>query len=188
VLRVYVAAPYGQAGRVRELHKVLESIGCKPVSYWAEVATDAEKLSDSTHRVHRAAWQINADAMSECDTLLALSEENAGGEFFAEIGRALHMGKPVLWTGTRRVLSCYAPGVVIESCVDTALQRLAMAARAAPSHYRDAILARYVGPHCPRCKMEGVISAKFADGSPAWECRYCNAIFARLEAVPVAKS
>ena len=182
-MRIYVAAPYGSAARVREVHKLLEAIDCSPVSHWAEMATDAEHLTDSAARVQRAMWEVNIQCLDTAEAVLVLSEETGGGEMFAEIGRALHMGRPVLWTGPRRVLSCYAPGVVIERCLDDALDRLAGAAKAPREHRRDYMLAGFRGVTCPRCRADDARSAQFADGSPAWNCRHCGAMFARLSVV-----
>jgi hypothetical protein len=152
MLRVYVAAPYALAPFVRDVHSQLTDLGCKPVSTWAELATGAEKLSDAAARVSRVCWEINTQSIDSADVLLALSTLDGGAEMFADIGRALYRGTPVLWTGARRILSCYAPEVILcrtqpgvrgimYEGLDEALDELAKAAKAEnPKAAREMLL------------------------------------------------
>jgi hypothetical protein len=183
-MRVYVGAPFASAGRVRETHRLLESIGCHPTSHWAELATDAEHLSDDKRRSQGAQWQVNAECLAQSEAMLVLSEDVAGGELYAEVGRALSRGIPVLWTGPRRILSCYAPGVVIERSLDSALNRLARVAKVPTSARREALLAGFDRVTCPRCGHYAAQSAEFSDGSPAWQCYGCGALFPRHPPAP----
>jgi hypothetical protein len=183
-MRVYVGAPYASAAHVREVHGLLERIGCHPMSHWAELATTAEHLSDTSARAHGAQWKINADCIDQAEAMLVLSEETGGGELFAEVGRALARGIPVLWTGPRRILTCYAQGVVIES-LDEALDKLAGAAKAPATSRREFLLAGFHGVRCPRCGHYAAKSTYFPDGSPGWRCYRCDSIFARTTPAPL---
>jgi len=183
-MRVYVGAPYGAAGRVKDVHGLLRSIGCEPTSHWAEFATsEVEILKDSSARQHRAQWHINQDCLDSSEAMLVLSEPTGGAELFAEVGRALCIGRPVLWTGPRRILSCYAPGMVVLQSVSDALDRLAGAAKVPRESRRDVLLAGFQGRGhilCPRCGHDDVRSTAFSgDGSLAWKCHRCDAMFPR---------
>ena len=140
-MRVYVGAPYASAWRVRKVHDLLKQIACDPVSHWAELATEQEHLHDSRWHMHRAQWEINVRGIDSCEAMLVLSDEIGGGELFAEVGRALLIGRPVLWTGPRRILSCYAPGVLVCPSLEDAMAQLARAARAPIGYRRDVLLA-----------------------------------------------
>jgi hypothetical protein len=112
MLPVYVAAPYHAATRVREVHALLAAAGCAPTSRWALEAEGPEDLRDEDGKVLAARFQRNIDDLDSAFALLVLPDGFAGGETFAEVGRAIANGIPVLWTGVRRILSCYAVGRV----------------------------------------------------------------------------
>jgi hypothetical protein len=133
MLPVYVAAPFHAASRAREVHQLLMAQECVPTSSWATAAGDGpvgpEILLDSEVKLLSARFQRNIDDLDNAYALLVLSDERDGGEMFAEVGRAIANGIPVLWTGPRRILSCFAVGRVrMFASLDDALAVLKRAA------------------------------------------------------------
>jgi hypothetical protein len=187
-MRVYVIAPYSTAFVVRKLHEELRSIGCEPVSYWADIQTDdAEKLDDRRSHVHRASLAINTNGIERAEAILVSLPPHLSGkedecEAFIEIGYALAQSKAVLWPGPRRARSCYALGVVLDECLGDAMTRLARAAKVPPTSRRDVLLTTFVGPPCPRCHHKGARSAERKDGTHVWKCFSCDAEFERIHA------
>jgi len=129
VLRVYVAAPYPCADKARAAHRELDAIGIQATSAWAEEARGQEQLSDAFCEDQRKLWERNAEMLADSHALLALSEPAGGGEFFVEIGMAIRSAIPVVWVGTRRVLSCYSGRVRVLGTLEDALVVLGRAAR-----------------------------------------------------------
>src|SRR5258706_3586810 len=98
-VRVYVAAPYADAPRVRALHDDLREAGFLPVSQWAENANGPEALETLPLSTIRAlARQNDADLLS-AHLVIALARDGAGGDMFAEVRCALDSKIPVLGVG-----------------------------------------------------------------------------------------
>lgn len=186
MIRVYVAAPLSSAPRVRDVHNLLARIGCKGVSIWAEITTDPATLSDERARVQRILWELNVKMIDECHAVLVLAEETpAPGEQtdYSDVGRALCLGKPVLWTGPGRILSSYAPDVQLVRCLDDALEAFAQASKATPGTERDVLRAGFQRIACPKCHDPGpCFATSYSNGRLAWQCRRCQALFDRLPA------
>lgn len=144
-LLVYVAAPYPHAAEARAAHAELRSMDMKPTSSWAEEASGLEVLSDAHCADQRRIWDRNVEDLSDSHALLALSQPSGGGEFFVEVGLAIGRSIPVLWVGTRRVLSCYSGRVRVFSTLMDALVVLGRANRLG-SYDRTAIRAELI-PH-----------------------------------------
>src|SRR5579859_5543697 len=113
--RVYVAAPFEDASKVREVHEFLRASGITPTSRWAEGiamgafdnAKDAASLPDT---MRKFAEQNDRDIESS-SVVFVMAREGAGAEMFAEARFALTLGKPVIWWG-RPALSAWRSGVV----------------------------------------------------------------------------
>lgn len=122
-MKVYVAAPYADAERVRDVHDYLRHQGHSPTSRWAEAATDAEDFSKfRPEELSDFAAQNDGDVRA-ADAVLVLARSGAGGEMFAEARIAIEWGKRVLWVG-RRTLSAWRPGVERFDSVPDAIQAL----------------------------------------------------------------
>lgn len=122
--RVYCAAPYEDAGFVREhVHDRLRALGFEPSSRWAESAFGHEDLTSFTTLTLRRIAAGNDADIDGSAALLMLARKGAGGECFAEAARALLRGIPVVWVG-RRTLSAWREGVVRVDDLDDALQAL----------------------------------------------------------------
>lgn len=144
-LLVYVAAPYPHADSARAAHAELRAMGMRATSSWAEEASGLEVLSDAHCADQRKLWERNVEDLSDAHALLALSQPAGGGEFFVEVGLAIGRSIPVLWVGSRRVLSCYSGRVRVFDTLADALVVLGRAARLG-SHDRTAIRAELI-PH-----------------------------------------
>jgi hypothetical protein len=128
---VYVAAPYALAPMVRAIHERLYAAGCAPTSQWARLAKHTlEQLERCSPDELRSAWELNDACIDGSDAMLFVACLNKGGESFVELGRALQLGIPVLWTGERRILSSYRNGVY-RVTLDEAMRALEHAAAAA---------------------------------------------------------
>jgi hypothetical protein len=128
MIPVYVAAPYVAAPDVRALHARLRAIDCDPTSKWAEEAVGPEQLRDDAADTWRQLWLRNMNDLETAYALVVLSGDG-GGEMFVEVGHALALSIPILWTGPRRVLSCYARPRVRMMTVDDACSVLASVAK-----------------------------------------------------------
>ena len=112
MLRVYLAAPYLDAPRVRDLDTELDALGIDVTSTWAHAASGAEALGAMpVDEVRRIALANDRDLLG-AHLLVALACDGAGAEMFAETRLALAHRIPVLWVGTRRPLSAYREGVL----------------------------------------------------------------------------
>jgi hypothetical protein len=111
-IRVYVAAPYADAPRVRALHHELRDAGFEPTSRWAEAADGPETLDVLSLADVRALARANDDDLLRAHFLVVLARDGAGGEMFAETRLALDSGIAVVWVGSRRPLTAYREGVV----------------------------------------------------------------------------
>ncbi|HEV3189631.1 MAG TPA: hypothetical protein VGY54_03995 [Polyangiaceae bacterium] len=126
---VYVAAPYSLAPTVRAIHEELARVGCHPTSQWARLADGTlEQLDRCSPAELESAIELNDLCIDKSMAMVVVSpEEPKGGETFAEVGRALALRLPVLWTGSRRILSSYRKGV-FRVDLSEALRALAYAA------------------------------------------------------------
>jgi hypothetical protein len=120
-VRVYVAAPYADAPRVRAVHDELRNAGFEPTSRWADAANGPETLDVLPLSDVRAIARANDDDLQRAHFLLVLARDGAGGEMFAETRLALDSGIPVVWVGSRRPLTAYREGVVRVGDVNEAL-------------------------------------------------------------------
>ncbi len=120
-VRGYVAGPYADAPRVRQLHAELRALGIRPVSRWAEEATGPEALEELSLSAVRAIARRNDDDLLNAHFAIVLARDGAGGEMFAEVRLALDSGIPVVWVGKRRPLTAYREGVVRVASVFDAL-------------------------------------------------------------------
>lgn len=124
--RVYVCAPFEDAGHVREhVHERLRTFGLEPSSRWAETARGAEDFAAFTPYALRAIAEANDLDLGNSQAALVLAREGTGGEMFAEARLALVMGIPVVWVG-RRTLSAWRDGVVLVDDLDEAITVLRM--------------------------------------------------------------
>lgn len=111
-LPVYVAAPYERAPEVRAFHTELSRIQCIPVSVWANTASAKEDFSNIDIVLSRI--ELNDECLYRAAVVVVLSYPNEGGEMFCEISQALHMHKcPILWIGTRAILSTFREGIYV---------------------------------------------------------------------------
>lgn len=119
-LRCYVAAPFGDAPFVREVHACLRLLGLEPTSSWAEHADGSpEQLDTMPLEEVRALAERNDHALATSDVVLVLPREGAGREMYAEARLAIAIGLPVVWVGGPRPLSAYREGVIrVESLTD----------------------------------------------------------------------
>lgn len=119
-MRVYVAAPYDDAGGVRVIHGLLRAQGFVPSSRWATKATVPEDFSRMTANEIRAVAEDNDRDVGFSDAMLVVAREGAGGEMFAEARFASFLDIPIVWTG-RLTLSAWRHGVLrcesVEHCV-----------------------------------------------------------------------
>lgn len=129
-LRCYVAAPFGDAPFVREVHARLRALGIEPTSAWAEHADGPELLEEMPLDDVRALAARNDHALSVSDVVLVLPREGAGREMFAESRLAVAFGIPVLWVGFPRCLTSYREGVDRFPSLEAALAHLSQRARA----------------------------------------------------------
>lgn len=119
-LRVYIAAPFEDAARVRSLHRLLRAaFGITGVSQWAEKAE--ERAAVGTPSQFRAIRRENITDLESADLVLALIRHGAGREMFAEIGHALAKTIPLIWCGPPIGLSAFEQGVTIVDDIDQAI-------------------------------------------------------------------
>ena len=111
MMRVYVAAPYNDAARVRYVHACLRARGAVPTSLWADRAHSPEDLGAMDPRDRAGAIAANDTGVATADVLIALPRIGAGGEMFAEVRLATLLSIPVLWVGERLTLSAFRDGV-----------------------------------------------------------------------------
>ncbi len=122
---IYVAAPYEDAGYVREhVHERLRALGFEPTSRWAETARGPEDFARFSADELRVIAEGNDLDVAGSKAVLVLARAGAGGEMFAEARLALAMGIPCIWVG-RRTLSAWRLGVVRAADLDEALEILA---------------------------------------------------------------
>lgn len=122
-VRVYVAAPFEDAGIVRAVHDRLRSLGIEPCSTWAESARGIEDFSAFTPARLRSLAEQNDRDVAEARAVLVMARPGAGGEMFAEARLALAMSIPVVWLG-RRTLSAWRAGVTRAEDLDDAISTL----------------------------------------------------------------
>lgn len=122
--KVYVAAPYEDAGRVRAIHAILREARIEPVSRWAEGAIGPEPAINRAAFWREVAAQNDHDVI-DCDAMLVLARDGVGGEMFAELRLATLHAKPVVYVGSRIVLSAWREGVVRVPTLDRGLVELA---------------------------------------------------------------
>lgn len=124
-LRCYVAAPFGDAPFVREVHACLRLLGIEPTSSWAEHADGTpEQLDQMPLAEVRALAERNDHALATSDVVLVLPREGAGREMYAEARLAIAIGLPVIWVGGPRPLSAYREGVLRVESLPEAFQEL----------------------------------------------------------------
>lgn len=121
--RIYVAAPYEDAGHVRDLHKRLRSLGFEPSSRWAESSRGPEDFTKYTPLQLRAIAEGNDQDVFDSDVMIVLARAGAGGEMFAEARVALGFGIPVVWVG-RRTLSAWRLGVHRVTDIDDGIAKI----------------------------------------------------------------
>lgn len=122
--RVYVCAPFEDAGHVRDVvHPRLLAFGLEPSSRWVEGARGVENQAAFTPHALRALAEANDLDLGNSHAVLVIARELAGGEMFAEARFALVMGLPVVWIG-RRILSAWRDGVVRVEDLDEAISVL----------------------------------------------------------------
>lgn len=120
-MNIYVAAAFGQAQRVREIHARLAGLGVTPVSSWVDRGDgQVERLDEMTGADLAEIIEENDAAVASADVIMVLSSLEAK-ETFAEARYALSLGRLVLWVGEPRPLSAYRQGVVSLPHVETAL-------------------------------------------------------------------
>lgn len=124
-LRCYVAAPFGDAPFVREVHACLRLLGIEPTSSWAEHADGTPEQLDAMPLAEvRALADRNDHALATSDVVLVLPREGAGREMYAEARLAIAIGLPVIWVSGPRPLSAYREGVVLVDSLAEAFQEL----------------------------------------------------------------
>lgn len=124
-LRCYVAAPFGDAPFVREVHACLRLLGIEPTSCWADAGDGSpERLDLMPLDEVRALAERNDHALATSDVVLVLPREGAGREMYAEARLAIAIGLPVLWVGGPRPLSAYREGVARVDSLAEAFQHL----------------------------------------------------------------
>lgn len=125
LLRCYVAAPFGDAPFVREVHACLRLLGLEPTSSWAEHADGSpEQLDAMPLEEVRALAERNDHALATSDVVLVLPREGAGREMYAEARLAIAIGLPVVWVGGPRPLSAYREGVILVDSLTDAFRTL----------------------------------------------------------------
>lgn len=122
-MRVYVAAPYIDAEKVRLVHAQLISRGMLPVSDWADTATGKEDLASMPIEDVRAVAMHNDLRVDSAQAVLVLARPDAGAEMYAEASRAILRGTFVVWLG-HRPLSAYRHRVLRADSLDEALTAL----------------------------------------------------------------
>jgi len=136
--RCYVAAPFGDAPFVREVHARLRAMGVVPTSTWAEPADGVaapdgtpEDLAALPLEAVQAIAARNDHALASSDAVLVLpcvcvspASKGGGREMFAEARLAVAFGIPVIWVGSPRPLTAYREGVARVSTLDEALEEL----------------------------------------------------------------
>jgi hypothetical protein len=126
---VFVAAPYARAREVLCVHEELLAIGCFPTSHWARLARGTlEELRGGDAALIQSAIELNDACLRKSSAVLALSCEGEGGEMFCEVARALERYVPVVWVGTRLILSTFRMGVYTCEALHDALAALSIAA------------------------------------------------------------
>lgn len=132
---IYIAAPFRRYKEAYRAECTLREAGLipdEPTNRWIGHAmrSAGEDLSLQQEGLPsvfaRAAANIreNDEDVGRCDLLLALAYPDEGGEMFAEVARALHLGKPVAWVGERLILSCFRQGVTIYPSVQAVADAL----------------------------------------------------------------
>ncbi len=95
-MKVYIAAPMGEAVSADELAVYLRMVGYVVVSDWhrtclgvkSDPASRSERLNALTHNMHD---------LDMCDVVVALTNCGNPRATYCEIGYALSNGKPLLW-------------------------------------------------------------------------------------------
>jgi len=129
-LRVYVAAPFGDALLVRDAHMFLYALGMQPTSTWAQEADgEPEDLAAMPLRVVRRLAQRNDDDLACSDVVLVLPRDGAGREMYAEARIAVALGIPVIWVNGPVCLTAFREGVTRVSTFEEALALLEQMAR-----------------------------------------------------------
>ena len=108
-LRIYIAAPYCDAKRVRELHARIRGTEIECCSGWADGAFGPERLDEEAARLALLANDIN---LASADLVLVIARYAVGGEMFAEARAAWDAGKMIVWCGERQTLGAFRRGVV----------------------------------------------------------------------------
>lgn len=131
-MNVYVAAAFGDAPRVLELHARLEALGFTPTSSWVRHSTgEPEDLESMSPAKLADVIEENDRGVESADVVIVLASA-AAKETYCEAARALG-GAPgtrlVLWVGGPRPLSAYRAGVERFSSVEMALAWLSGWAR-----------------------------------------------------------
>jgi hypothetical protein len=127
--RVYVAAPFARAATVRLIHNDLRSIGCKPSSEWVRLAKTPERLEALSPSERLSTIELNDACIDRSHAMIVRAFPLEGGEMFVEMARAITRSIPVLWVGSRTILSAFRPGV-FRCNYETALAGLKVAADA----------------------------------------------------------
>jgi hypothetical protein len=112
-MRVYFMSDYANAPLIRRVHRLAPLIGVKPTSRWAEEASLVPERLDALgqERVRAIAAQNDRDLASS-HIAVVVPREGVGGEMFCEAARALDAGIPLVWAGSRTVVSAYREGVL----------------------------------------------------------------------------
>jgi hypothetical protein len=125
--------------------------GVRWTSRWARSARGPERLDTLTRAEQQRLARGNDEDLAASHIVLALAFPGEGGEMFAEIGRALLLGIPVVWIGARRTLSAAREGVLVVDELEIAVQlvediaELGLAAPGADEWTRRRIWARFEG-------------------------------------------
>lgn len=124
-MRVYIAAPKLLVEVAKEMALRLRSMGLVVVSTWHEVVQEGQQDPEDVC-ARREVLDTNLRELLSADAVLALTSDDAGRETYVEIGRALEMGKLVVWSIARGgdALSSSDPSVTTTRTDDEAIQRL----------------------------------------------------------------
>lgn len=97
---VYVAAPLGQKLRAAWVVGMLLSAGLRVVSTWHRRAAGVSRDPEGPDERARVLSQ-NRRELRMAGLFVALTEEKEGRSTYAEIGEALGLGIPVVWSSER---------------------------------------------------------------------------------------
>ena len=96
--RIYVAAPGVSVVRARAMAERLAADGFEIASRWHAGSEDRIDDAKLTPRQAEDAHASNLFDLNNATLLVALTEENAGRETYAEIGGAVFRGIPIVWS------------------------------------------------------------------------------------------